>query len=68
MPVEVFDRELFKKIAERAVECRVYRDEKNGLAKVKARTRRKLVTIKIPLNELDSFLRELKCENIVEIK
>ncbi len=67
MPMEVSDRELFKKIASNAIECRVYRDHKRGVAKVKARTKRRLVTIKIPLDEVDSFLGELGCENVVEI-
>ncbi len=67
MPMEVFDKEEFNKIAAGAIECRVVRDEKNGIAKVKARTRRRLVTIKIPLDELDGFLQELNCENLVEI-
>lgn len=67
MPMEVTDRELFKEIASRAIECRVYRDVKRGIAKVKARTRRRLVTIKISLDEVDSFLQELNCANIVEI-
>jgi large subunit ribosomal protein L38e len=68
MPMEVFDKELFKKYASMAVECRVYRDVKRGIAKIKARTKRRLVTIKIPLDEVDSFLTELGCENIVDIK
>ncbi len=67
MPVEVSNREEFKRIAQNAIECRIVRDEKKGIAKVKARTRKRLVTIKIPLGELDAFLQELGCENIVEI-
>ena len=67
-PIEVFDKEEFKKYVENAIECRVYRDVKKGIAKVKARTKRKLVTIKIPLDELDSFLQEINCPSIVEIK
>ncbi|MEM0355795.1 MAG: 5'-nucleotidase [Desulfurococcaceae archaeon] len=65
-PIEVTDKEVFKKIVERAVECRVYRDSDKGFAKVKARTKSRLVTIKIPLEELDAFLKELKCQSIVE--
>ncbi len=68
MPIEVFDKEEFKKYVEKAIECRVYRDEKKGIAKVKARTRKKLVTIKISLEELDAFLQEINCPNIIEIK
>ena len=68
MPIEVFSRKEFKKYVEQAIECRVYRDLKKGIAKVKARTKSKLVTIKIPLDELDGFLQEINCSNLVEIK
>lgn len=64
MPKEVTDPEEFIKISERAKECRVVRLEKEGIAKVKARTSRYLYTIKIPLNNLDDFLKKLKCQNI----
>jgi len=67
MPVEVRDRERFIEISARAEECRVVRDEKKGVAKVKARTRRYLYTIKVPVNELNSFLKQLRCKKIVEI-
>ncbi len=67
-PIEVFDKEEFKKYVEQAIKCIVYRDEKKKIAKVKARTKRKLVTIKIPLDELDGFLSEINCPEIVEIK
>ncbi|MET1160626.1 MAG: 5'-nucleotidase [Thermoprotei archaeon] len=66
--MEVFSKEEFKKYVEIAEECRVYRDVKRGIAKVKARTKRKLVTIKIPLDELDAFLKEINCPKIIEIK
>ena len=67
MPIEISDRNEFIKISSRASECRVVKDEKKGLAKVKARTKRYLYTIKIPLNELNEFLKSLKCGKIVEI-
>lgn len=67
-PMEVFDKEEFKKYVEQAITCIVYRNEDNGIAKVKARTKRKLVTIKIPLKELDEFLNEIKCPEIIEVK
>jgi len=67
LPIEVFDKEVFKKYASIAVKCIVYRDSKKGIAKVKARTKKKLVTIKVPLSELDSFLNEIKCPEITEI-
>ncbi len=67
MPVEVFDREKFKQIAKTAEECRVKKIEKEGIAKIKARTKRYLYTIKIKIDELDAFLKELECKNIVEV-
>lgn len=67
MPIEVRDREEFIEISARASEIRVVRNEKEGIAKVKARTRRYLYTIKVPLNELFDFLKKLKCNRIVEI-
>lgn len=67
MPIEVSDREEFKKYVALAQECRVYRDVKRSIAKVKARTKGKLVTIKVKLDELDSFLNEIKCTNVVEL-
>lgn len=66
-PMEVFDKEEFKKYVEHAVKCIVYKDVKKGIAKVKARTKSKLVTIKIPLEELDAFLSEINCPEIEEI-
>jgi large subunit ribosomal protein L38e len=64
MPKEVTSREEFIKITERAIECRVVKLEKEGIAKFKARTPSYLYTIKIPLNELEDFLKQLKCRNI----
>ncbi|RLG84974.1 MAG: 5'-nucleotidase [Thermoprotei archaeon] len=67
MPIFVTDEEEFVKITERARECRVKRLEKEGIAKVKARTKRYLYTIKVPLEKLDEFLKRLKCPEIVEV-
>lgn len=63
-PKEIRDLEEFIKISEHALECRVVKLEDKGIAKVKARTRRYLYTIKIPLNNLDDFLKKLRCQNI----
>ncbi|RLG78140.1 MAG: 5'-nucleotidase [Thermoprotei archaeon] len=67
MPVFMTNEEEFIKITERARECRVKRIEKEGIAKVKARTKRYLYTIKIPLEKLEEFLKKLKCPQIVEV-
>ncbi len=67
MPVEIFDKEEFKRIAKIAEECRVKKLNKEGIAKVKARTKKYLYTIKVKIDELDVFLKELECKNIVEV-
>jgi len=67
MPIEIQDRNKFIDISGRAIECRVVRKEKEKIGKVKARTRRYLYTIKISLDELNDFLKKLKCKKIVEI-
>ncbi len=63
MPREVCDREEFLGIVERASLIRVKRVEREGVAKVKARTKRYLYTIKIPLKELDSFIGKIQERN-----
>ncbi len=60
VPVEVYSKEDFLKIVERALEIRVKKDEKKGIVKVKARTKKYLYTIKINLNELDDFLKSIQ--------
>ncbi|MFZ8782363.1 MAG: 5'-nucleotidase [Desulfurococcaceae archaeon] len=64
MPKEVKNPEEFVRISERAVECRVVKLEDEGVAKVKARTKRYLYIIKIPLSQLEEFIKKLKCQNI----
>ncbi|MEM4718285.1 MAG: 5'-nucleotidase [Desulfurococcaceae archaeon] len=68
MPRETKSVEEFIKISEKAIECRVIKLEKEGVAKVKARTSSYLYTIKIPLNELEEFLKKLKCQSIRTIE
>ncbi|MEM2207814.1 MAG: hypothetical protein QXG17_03890 [Sulfolobales archaeon] len=67
MPIEIKDPEEFIKISERASECRVVRRPKENLAKVKARTKRYLYTIKVPIDRLEEFLKKLKCQNVRDI-
>jgi len=69
MPVEVKSWEEFVEKAKRAVECRVKRNPKQGVIKVKARTRRMLYTIKLEISEeeLSKKLQELDCPRIVDI-
>jgi len=74
MPVELKypdQWDEFKEKAKKAIECRLVRKEKQGIAKIKARTKRYLYTVKAPLDKADDLVKELKeqgCENLVEIK
>lgn len=67
LPVEVYDKNKFIELSARAEVCRVVKKEEEKIAKVKARTKKYLYTIKIPLNELEEFIKQLKCKEIVEI-
>lgn len=67
MPIEVTNRDRFIELSARASEVRVVKKEKEGIAKVKLRTKRYLYTIKVSLNELSDFLKQLKCNKIIEI-
>ncbi|HWQ17495.1 MAG TPA: hypothetical protein VNL13_06670 [Sulfolobales archaeon] len=67
MPVFVKDLEEFKKYAEKAVECRVVRDRKKNVGKIKARTKRYLYTFVAPLDKLDDIIKSVKCSNMVEV-
>ncbi len=58
----------FKEKASKAVECRLVRREKEGIAKLKARTKRYLYTVKVPLDKVDQLVSELGCKNLKEIK
>lgn len=66
MPVEVKNLEEFIEITARAVECRV-KKARNGIVKVKARTRRTLYTYKTSEDKLDEILSKVKCRKIVNI-
>jgi len=67
MPIEIKSEEHAVKLSEIAIECRVKRLEKEGIAKVKFRTKRYLFTYKVPLDKLDEFLSKLKCSKVVEV-
>jgi len=67
MPIFISDEEKFMEIAKRAIECRVKRLEKKGIAKVKARTKRYLYTYIVELSKLEEFLKKLPCKNIKEV-
>jgi len=67
VPIFLKDLEEFKRVAEKAIECRVVRDRKKKVGKLKARTKRYLYTYIAPLEKLDELVKEIKCQNIVEV-
>ncbi|NPA96425.1 MAG: 5'-nucleotidase [Crenarchaeota archaeon] len=69
MPIFVSDEQKFLEIARRATECRIKRLEKEGKAKIKARTKRYLYTYIVPLERLDEVLAKVRevCKNVVEL-
>lgn len=66
MPIFTSSEEEFLEIAKKALECRVKRIERKGVAKVKARTRRYLYTYIVSLDRLDDLLSRLK--NVCTVK
>jgi len=64
MPKEIFDKNEFIKLSERAIECRVKRGK--DYVKLKLRLKRYLYTIKVKPEEADELLRQIKCSRIVE--
>ncbi|MCD6096312.1 MAG: 50S ribosomal protein L38e [Thermoprotei archaeon] len=64
MPKEIFDKNEFIKLSERAIECRVKRGR--DYVKLKLRLKRYLYTIKVKPEEADELLRQIKCSRIVE--
>jgi len=58
MPVEIHDKEEFVRISDKAIDCRVKR--LGEYVKVKLRTKRKLYTIKVKVDEADELIGRLK--------
>ena len=67
MPVELTSLDEFKKVAERAVECRIKKSKKSKIVKIKARTRRYLYTIKVEEDNLEKVLENLPCKKLVYV-
>ncbi|RLF16473.1 MAG: hypothetical protein DRJ66_03065 [Thermoprotei archaeon] len=65
MPKEIFDKEEFIKLSEKAIECRVKRTK--DYVKLKLRLKRYLYTLKVKPEEADEILRQIKCSRIVEL-
>ncbi|MEM0153897.1 MAG: 5'-nucleotidase [Ignisphaera sp.] len=60
MPIFINSEDRFLEVVKRALECRVKRIEKKGIAKVKARTKKYLYTYITTLDKLDDLLNKLK--------
>ncbi|MEM0227229.1 MAG: 5'-nucleotidase [Ignisphaera sp.] len=60
MPIFINSEDRFLEAVKRALECRVKRIEKKGIAKVKARTKKYLYTYITTLDKLDDLLNKLK--------
>ncbi len=67
LPVEVKDLDELVKLAENARECRVYRNDRKGIAKIKVRRGRYLYTFVTNPDELESILEKLNCETTTVI-
>ncbi len=59
MPVEVFDKEKFIELSEKATECIIKKNEDN--TKLKLRTPRYLYTIKLDPAEADELAGQISC-------
>ena len=59
MPVEVFDKEKFIELSEKATECTIKKNKDN--TKLKLRTPRYLYTIKLDPSEADELADKLSC-------
>jgi len=60
MPEEIFDVDKFIEISERAEYCNIKRLKKT--VKLKLRTPRKLITLKIDPTKAEEIVKKLRCE------
>lgn len=60
MPQEIFDVDKFVEISERAEYCNIKRLKK--IVKLKLRTPRKLVTLKVDPTKAEEVVKKLRCE------
>ncbi|AFZ69807.1 Ribosomal L38e protein family [Caldisphaera lagunensis DSM 15908] len=67
MPIEVKSLEELEKIAQKGIECRVKRNNKDGMAKIKVRTNKYLYTFKVEKDKVDEILTKLNCKNVVDL-
>lgn len=62
MPTEVFDKDEFMALSEKATECRVKRNPNN--VKLKLSTSRRLYTIKLEPGDEDEVISKLSCPTV----
>ena len=60
MPKEIFDVDKFIEISERAEYCNVKRLKQ--IVKLKLRTPRKLITLKVDPTKAEEIVKKLRCE------
>jgi hypothetical protein len=64
MPTEITDENMFMKMSESAIECRVRRSGES--VKLKLRTPKKLYTMKVVGERAEEIIKGLACE-VVEV-
>jgi hypothetical protein len=62
LPTEVFDKDEFMALSEKATECRVKRNPDN--VKLKLKTSRRLYTLKLELGDEDEVISKLRCPTV----
>ena len=62
MPIEVFDKDEFMELSEKATECRIKRNPDN--VKLKLKTSRRLYTIKLEPGDEDEVISKLRCPTV----
>lgn len=62
MPTEVFDKDEFMELSEKATECRIKRNPDN--VKLKLSTSRRLYTIKLEPRDEEEVISKLRCPTV----
>lgn len=62
MPTEVFDKDEFMELSEKATECRIKRNPDN--VKLKLKTSRRLYTIKLEPGDEEEVISKLRCPTV----
>jgi hypothetical protein len=62
LPTEVFDKDEFMELSEKATECRIKRNPDN--VKLKLKTSRRLYTLKLEPGDEDEVISKLRCPTV----